>query len=69
LEHEVEEVSRDRGGNGNGNGSKRKRGPESGLSRGEAGFVRRARESGVRVIKAPAGMSRERVNGSKWHHK
>jgi hypothetical protein len=68
LEHEhVEKVNRDRSGNSHGN--KRKRGPESGLSRGEAGFVRRARECGVRVIKAPAGMSRGRVNGSKWHHK
>ncbi|KAL3487582.1 hypothetical protein BJX62DRAFT_213358 [Aspergillus germanicus] len=68
LEHEeVEEHNKDRSGSGPGN--KRKMGPESGLSRGEAGFVRRAKECGVRVIKAPAGMSRGRVNGSKWHHK
>ncbi|KAJ0422914.1 hypothetical protein BJY00DRAFT_279083 [Aspergillus carlsbadensis] len=64
LEHEeVEEVNRDRSGN------KRKRGPDSGMSRWEAGFVRRAKGCGVRVIKAPEGMSRGRVNGSKWHHK
>ncbi|KAL2845053.1 hypothetical protein BJY01DRAFT_214497 [Aspergillus pseudoustus] len=64
LEHEeFEQVDKGKYGN------KRKRGPESGLSRGEAGFVRRAREGCVKVIKAPAGMSRGRVNGSKWHHK
>ncbi|KAL2813910.1 hypothetical protein BJX63DRAFT_393559 [Aspergillus granulosus] len=64
LEHEdFEQTEKDR------NGNKRKRDLQSGLSRGEAGFVRRAKDGGVRVIKAPAGMSRGRVNGSKWHQK
>ncbi|KAL4865021.1 hypothetical protein BDV12DRAFT_156853 [Aspergillus spectabilis] len=41
--------------------------PEAGLVKGEAGFLRRAQEAGVRVIKAPRGMSRAKMNGSKWH--
>lgn len=44
-------------------------GPDSGLAKGEAGFLRRAEEAGVKVIKAPKGMSRARMNGSKWHAK
>ncbi|KAL3455119.1 hypothetical protein BJX64DRAFT_298058 [Aspergillus heterothallicus] len=67
LEHEdLEQGEKERQWN---NRNKRKRGPDNGLTRGEAGFVRRAREGGVKVIKAPAGMSRGRVNGSKWHNK
>lgn len=44
-------------------------GPDRGLAKGEAGFLRRAEEAGVKVIKAPKGMSRARMNGSKWHAK
>ncbi|KAL4949124.1 hypothetical protein BDW69DRAFT_203049 [Aspergillus filifer] len=55
---------------------KRKRGGQGqgqdqnqGLARGEAGFLRRAMEGGVTVVKAPKGMSRAKANGSKWLHK
>ncbi|KAL4800162.1 hypothetical protein BDV19DRAFT_353529 [Aspergillus venezuelensis] len=53
---------------------KRKRGGQGhdqnqGLARGEAGFLRRAAECGVTVIKAPKGMSRAKANGSRWLHK
>jgi hypothetical protein len=50
-------------GNGIGHGSER------GLVKGEAGFLKRAAEAGVRVIKAPKGMSRAKMNGSRWHPK
>ncbi|KAL4914868.1 hypothetical protein BDW62DRAFT_213157 [Aspergillus aurantiobrunneus] len=56
-------------------GRKRKRGPgsgpvpERGIVKGEAGFLRRAQDAGVKVIKAPRGMSRAKMNGSKWHSK
>jgi hypothetical protein len=52
-------------------GGKRKRGMgfEEQFVKGEAGFLRRAQEAGVKVIKAPRGMSRSKANGSKWHIK
>ncbi|KAL5046340.1 hypothetical protein BDW71DRAFT_65247 [Aspergillus fruticulosus] len=50
-------------GNRNGNGFER------GLAKGEAGFLKRAAEARVRVIKAPRGMSRAKMNGSRWHPK
>ncbi|KAL4734218.1 hypothetical protein BDV11DRAFT_213086 [Aspergillus similis] len=50
-------------GNGNGHGFER------GLAKGEAGFLKRAAEARVRVIKAPKGMSRAKMNGSRWHPK
>ncbi|KAL4925670.1 uncharacterized protein BDV17DRAFT_283801 [Aspergillus undulatus] len=60
------------GGRGKGKG-KRKRGPgfgfENGLVKGEVGFLRRAQEAGVKVIKAPRGMSREKANESRWFPK
>ncbi|KAL4977199.1 hypothetical protein BDW66DRAFT_40581 [Aspergillus desertorum] len=59
-----------------GDGRKRKRaGPgaesgfERGLAKGEAGFLKRAAEARVRVIKAPRGMSRAKMNASRWHSK
>ncbi|KAL4935095.1 hypothetical protein BDV06DRAFT_234700 [Aspergillus oleicola] len=56
---------------GEGIGGKRKRGNQDigfgqGLAKGEAGFLRRAQEAGVSVIKAPRGMSRAKMNGSRW---
>jgi hypothetical protein len=51
-------------------GGKRKRGPEQGgfgFVKGEAGFLRRAENAGVRVIRAPRGMSRNKANASRWH--
>ncbi|KAL6235249.1 hypothetical protein BDW75DRAFT_144572 [Aspergillus navahoensis] len=42
---------------------------ERGLAKGEAGFLKRAAEARVRVIKAPKGMSRAKMNGSRWHPK
>ncbi|RDW61758.1 uncharacterized protein DSM5745_10430 [Aspergillus mulundensis] len=59
-------------------GAKRKRGGpaaqngnglERGLAKGEAGFLKRAADAGVKVIKAPRGMSRAKANGSRWHPK
>lgn len=69
LDHEegeeVREVKRRRVGAGPGPGPA----PEKGLVKGEAGFLRRAEEAGVKVVKAPRGMSRARMNASKWHPK
>ncbi|KAL5000757.1 hypothetical protein BDV10DRAFT_161310 [Aspergillus recurvatus] len=56
---------RKRAGPGAGNGN----GFEKGLAKGEAGFLKRAAEARVRVIKAPRGMSRAKMNGSRWHPK
>jgi hypothetical protein len=39
------------------------------LVKGEAGFLRGAEASGVRVVRAPRGMSRNKANGSRWHPK
>ncbi|KAL4756466.1 zinc finger HIT domain-containing protein [Aspergillus foveolatus] len=58
---------RKRAGPGAGNGIGH--GFERGLAKGEAGFLKRAAEAGVRVIKAPKGMSRAKMNGSRWHTK
>lgn len=49
-------------------GQKRKH-PGGGLVKGEAGFLRGAEASGVRVVRAPRGMSRNKANGSRWHPK
>ena len=49
-------------------GQKRKH-PGQGLVKGEAGFLRGAEAGGVRVVRAPRGMSRNKVNGSRWHPK
>ena len=49
-------------------GSKRKH-PGQGLAKGEAGFLRGAEAGGVRVIRAPKGMSRNKQNGSRLHPK
>ncbi|KAF9892598.1 hypothetical protein FE257_001000 [Aspergillus nanangensis] len=49
---------------------KRKRvGGDGGLVKGEAGFLRGAESAGVKIIRAPRGMSRNKANGSKWHPK
>lgn len=49
-------------------GQKRKH-PGGGLVKGEAGFLRGAEAGGVRVVRAPRGMSRNKANGSRWHPK
>ncbi|OJZ84661.1 hypothetical protein ASPFODRAFT_138364 [Aspergillus luchuensis CBS 106.47] len=61
----------DVGGDGNkgGAGGKRKRGGDTaggGGTRAEMEFLRRAEERGVRVVRAPKGMSRNKGNGSRW---
>ncbi|CAG8903815.1 unnamed protein product [Penicillium egyptiacum] len=49
-------------------GRKRKH-PNQGLAKGEAAFLRGAETAGVRVIRAPKGMSRNKQNGSRLHPK
>ncbi|BCR90027.1 uncharacterized protein ACHE_51225S [Aspergillus chevalieri] len=49
-------------------GRKRKR-PNEGLVKGEAGFLRGAQSSEVNVIRAPKGMTRNKQNTSRWHPK
>ncbi|KAJ5101975.1 polyketide synthase, partial [Penicillium alfredii] len=49
-------------------GRKRKH-PHQGLVKGEAGFLRGAEAGGVRVVRAPRGMSRNKMNHSRWHPK
>lgn len=49
-----------------GAGKKRKR---ETLVKGEAGFLRGAEASGVRVVRAPRGMTRNKENTSRWHLK
>lgn len=51
-----------------GAGRKRKH-PNQGLAKGEAGFLRGAEVAGVKVIRAPKGMSRNKQNGSRLHPK
>ncbi|KAL5360508.1 hypothetical protein BJX96DRAFT_175365 [Aspergillus floccosus] len=66
LEHEVESYESAAG------DKKRKRGPGSdgaGLVKGEAGFLRGAENAGVRVVRAPRGMSRNKANATRWHPK
>ncbi|BCR99496.1 uncharacterized protein AKAW2_41179S [Aspergillus luchuensis] len=56
-------------GAGAGAGGKRKRGGDTaggGGTRAEMEFLRRAEERGVRVVRAPKGMSRNKGNGSRW---
>lgn len=53
---------------GAGAGSKRKH-PQRGLVKGEAGFLRGAEASGVTVLRAPRGMTRNKQNASRWHPK
>ncbi|KAJ5713505.1 uncharacterized protein N7483_010686 [Penicillium malachiteum] len=49
-------------------GRKRKH-PQQGLVKGEAGFLRGAETGAVTVIRAPRGMSRNKENNSRWHPK
>jgi hypothetical protein len=49
-------------------GRKRKH-PNQGLAKGEAGFLRGAEAAGVKVLRAPKGMSRNKQNGSRMHPK
>ncbi|KAJ5697846.1 hypothetical protein N7488_011530 [Penicillium malachiteum] len=49
-------------------GRKRKH-PQQGLVKGEAGFLRGAETGAVTVIRAPRGMSRNKQNNSRWHPK
>ncbi|KAJ5629431.1 hypothetical protein N7528_003088 [Penicillium herquei] len=51
-----------------GAGRKRKH-PQQGLVKGEAGFLRGAETGAVTVIRAPRGMSRNKQNNSRWHPK
>ena len=54
---------RRRAGDGDGDGL------GAGLAKGEAAWMRRASKAGVNVIKAPRGMSREKMNSSRWFPK
>ncbi|OQD84845.1 hypothetical protein PENANT_c011G04543 [Penicillium antarcticum] len=49
-------------------GCKRKH-PHQGLVKGEAGFLRAAEAGGVKVIRAPKGLSRNKQNGSRFNPK
>ncbi|KAJ5200357.1 Zinc finger HIT-type [Penicillium cf. griseofulvum] len=49
-------------------GRKRKH-PNQGLAKGEAAFLRGTETAGVRVLRAPKGMSRNKQNGSRLHPK
>ncbi|KAJ5106806.1 hypothetical protein N7456_003481 [Penicillium angulare] len=49
-------------------GQKRKH-PQQGLVKGEANFLRRAEAGLVNVIRAPRGMTRNKLNNSRWHPK
>ncbi|KAJ5812773.1 Zinc finger HIT-type [Penicillium robsamsonii] len=49
-------------------GRKRKH-PNQGLAKGEAAFLRGTETAGVRVLRAPKGMSRNTQNGSRLHPK
>ncbi|KAJ5952585.1 uncharacterized protein N7479_010998 [Penicillium vulpinum] len=49
-------------------GRKRKN-PSQGLAKGEAAFLRGTETAGVRVLRAPKGMSRNKQNGSRLHPK
>lgn len=59
----------------NSHGKKRKRGGPNGdkqaprLVKGELGFVRAAEEAGVKLVRAPAGLSRRKMNHSRVHPK
>ncbi|RAH44967.1 zinc finger HIT domain-containing protein [Aspergillus brunneoviolaceus CBS 621.78] len=63
------------GGGGGGAGGKRKRGAAvafagaAGPAKRESGFLREVRNAGVKVIRAPRGMSRNKENGSRWFAK
>ncbi|RAK95052.1 zinc finger HIT domain-containing protein [Aspergillus ibericus CBS 121593] len=48
------------------NGGKRKRGQDGGGTKGEIGFLRRVEKAGVKVVRAPKGMSRSKSNASRW---
>ncbi|GIJ99696.1 hypothetical protein Aspvir_003698 [Aspergillus viridinutans] len=48
-------------------GRKRKRPEQGGFVKGEPAFLRGAQNAGVRVIRAPRGMSRNKANASKWN--
>ncbi|PYH49565.1 zinc finger HIT domain-containing protein [Aspergillus saccharolyticus JOP 1030-1] len=50
-------------------GGKRKRGFGGGSGRGELGFLRQVENAGVKLIRAPKGMSRNKENGSRWFAK
>ncbi|KAI9928088.1 hypothetical protein ASPWEDRAFT_453306 [Aspergillus wentii DTO 134E9] len=52
-----------------GPGSKKRKRPQEGFVRGEAGFLRGAENGGVTVIRAPKGMTRNKLNSSRWHPK
>ncbi|KAJ5159829.1 uncharacterized protein N7482_006833 [Penicillium canariense] len=51
-----------------GAGHKRKH-PNKGLVKGEAGFLRGAEAGHVKVLRAPRGMSRNKQNSSRWNPK
>ena len=49
--------------------SRKRKHPQQGLVKGEAGFLRGAESGQVNVIRAPRGMTRNKQNGSRWHPK
>ncbi|RAK75762.1 zinc finger HIT domain-containing protein [Aspergillus fijiensis CBS 313.89] len=83
IERSIERAGRDAenrgirvgGGGGGGAGGKRKRGAAvafagaAGPAKRESGFLREVRNAGVKVIRAPRGMSRNKENGSRWFAK
>ncbi|OJJ51112.1 hypothetical protein ASPZODRAFT_127125 [Penicilliopsis zonata CBS 506.65] len=50
-------------------GGKRKRTNEPRLAKGEVPFLRGAESAGVTVVRAPKGMSRSKMNASRWFTK
>ncbi|KAJ5356617.1 hypothetical protein N7517_011226 [Penicillium concentricum] len=49
--------------------SRKRKHPNQGLAKGEAAFLRGTETAGVRVLRAPKGMSRNKQNGSRLHPK
>ena len=51
------------------NAGRKRKHLHQGLVKGEAGFLRAAEAGGVKVMRAPKGMSRSKKNGSRFHPK
>lgn len=51
------------------NSGRKRKHQNQGLVKGEASFLRAAEAGGVKVIRAPKGMSRNKQNGSRLHPK
>lgn len=53
----------------NGFASKKRKRPAEYPEKGESGFLRAISTSGVKLIRAPKGMTRSKQNASRWHQK